>query len=203
MRRFATIGLVGGVLGCALLAGCGQPSESSARPGDRPSGTPAASGDPATPEGDDELVAWVEEYCGAAADVVDAASRLPEIDASTPERTSATSGRLLTVMIGGLDTALERLRGLGETGVDGAERVRLSTVEAYSRVRERAVNAKGALDRSGADALGDVRTTLDRVGALELLGDLDEVPELRDAGTRSHTCGQLSADGDPRIAAPR
>ncbi|MBB3663287.1 MULTISPECIES: hypothetical protein [Prauserella salsuginis group] len=194
-----TVGVAGGILGCALLAGCGQP-DSSARQADRPSGSPAASGDPATPGRDDELAAWVDEYCGAAADVVDAASRFPEIDASSPDRTSATSARLLTVMIGGFDTALERLRGLGETGVDGVERVRVSTVEAYGRVREQAVAAKRALDRRGADAVGAVRTTLDRVGTLDLLGDLDRVPELRDAGTRSGTCGQLTARGDARIA---
>ncbi|MCP2181635.1 hypothetical protein LY12_002912 [Prauserella alba] len=195
--------MAGGVLGCALLAGCGHP-DSSARQADRASGTAApedaASGGPAAPERADVLLAWVDEYCGAAADVVDAASRYPEIDASTPGGTSATSARLLTVMIGGFDTALERLRGLGETGVDGAERVRGSTVEAYGRVREQAVAAKRALDRRGADAVGAVRATLDRVGALDLLGDLDRVPELRAAGDRSDTCGQLTARGDARIA---
>lgn len=201
-----TIGVVGGVLSCALLAGCGQP-EPAARSGDRPSGNPAASGDPARPERapaeadqTEDLVAWVDEYCGAAADVVDAASRFPRIDASSPERTSATSGRLLTVMIGGFDAALERLRALGETGVDGAERVRASTADAYSRVREQAVTAKRALDRRDAGAVDAVRTTLDRVGRLDLLGDLDGVPELRDASTRSGTCGRLTDSGEPRIA---
>lgn len=208
-RRLVRVGVAGGILGAALLAGCGQP-ETSPRQVDQPSGF--ASGDPVPSgvtggdsidrgsTGGDELVAWVDEYCGAAADVVDAASRIPVIDASTPERTSATAGRLLTVMIGGLDNALERLRSLGETGVDGAERVRTSTVEAYGRVRDQAAGAKRALDRRGAEAVGAVRATLDRVGGLDLLGDLERVPELRDAGTRSDTCGRLTAWGNGRIA---
>lgn len=198
-RRCVTIGVAGGVLGCVLLAGCGQP-ESSAR-SDRTPGTAAVTSDgPAAADRDTELAAWVDEYCGAAAEVVDAASRFPEIDASTPERTSATADRLLTVMIGGFDNALERLRGLGETELDGAEGARASAVEAYGRVRDHAVDAKRALDRRGARAVGAVRTTLDRVGGLDLLGDLERVPQLREAGSRSQTCGQLTARGDARIA---
>lgn len=203
-RRRVRVGVAGGILGAALLAGCGQP-ETAPRPADRPSGsadpTPSGAADRDSAAGHDaELVAWVDEYCSAAADVVDAASRFPSIDASTPERTSATADRLLTVMIGGLDNALERLRGVGETGVDGADRMRSSTVEAYGRVRDQAAGAKRALDRRGAEAVGVVRATLDRFGGLDLLGDLDRVPELRDAGTRSDTCGRLTAWGDARIA---
>ncbi|OLT48398.1 hypothetical protein BJF85_12835 [Saccharomonospora sp. CUA-673] len=120
-RRFAAVGLVSGVVGVVLLAGCGQ--EPAPRPADQPGDGERTT----TPSDDNEAadeqarVAWVDGYCRAAAEVVHSASRMPDIDTSTPERTTATSGELLTVMIGGLDSALE---GLDELGAADARRGR-------------------------------------------------------------------------------
>lgn len=204
-RRFAAIGVVSGVLGVAMLAGCGQASDT--RPGAHRGGgeratEPSTGGDQdgAEAAGRRDAVAWVEHYCQAAAEVVHSASRMPDIDTSTPQRTTATSAELLTVMIDGLDSALERLGNLGELRVEGAKRLRHSTIETYTAVRDHAADAQRALREKGADAVGAVRETLDRIGGLELVGGLDDVPTLREASTRADTCVQLTSGGRTSIA---
>lgn len=205
-RRFAAIGVVSGVLGVALLAGCGQASDT--RSAAQRTGTtgPTSSDDRDDRDEDGDAaggraaVSWVEHYCQAAAEVVHSASRMPDIDTSTPQRTTATSAELLTVMIDGLDSALERLGDLGELRVEGAKRLRHSTIETYTAVRDHAADAQRALREKGGDAVGAVRETLDRIGGLELVGGLDDVPTLREASTRADTCVQLTSGGRTSIA---
>ncbi|WP_007025071.1 hypothetical protein [Saccharomonospora iraqiensis] len=202
--RFA-LAVLGATTG-VLVAGCGEPAGAPSPSSTEPSVPGSAAPRPGPVSG--STVNWVNDYCGAVTEVVQAVSDMPTIDPSTTRSIERTSSEMLRAVVGGLDRALDRLESLDPAPSEGAEQVRARAVTTYTGIRDEAVSARSELDaadgvRASRDALSRVNAPMDEIGELDLLEGFDSVPRLGRAGAHAPACRDLTEGGpEPRIDVP-
>lgn len=174
------------------LAGCGQaPAMQSPA---REQGLSVTTVVPRT----DPAARWADGYCGAVTELVQALATLPTVDSRTPQQASRTSSDLLSSLVGGLDRAMAGLGSLGVPPLPAADQGRQDVIGQFAQIRSQADEIRQRIDAvegnaaATKDALGQARTTLDRVAALDVLKALKDVPALEAAGERAPSCQQLT-----------
>jgi hypothetical protein len=172
------------------IAGCGHAPQRAAPAREQAAQAPVPQADP--------VANWADGYCGAVTHLVRALANLPTVDPSSPERASQTSSALLGSVVDGLDQAVAGLDALDSPPLPAAEQGRRAVADRFAEIRRQADDTRRRLDAVRGDpaatkeALGDVRTTLDRVSALNFLEGLQGDPALTDAGRRDPTCQALA-----------
>ncbi|PRX50543.1 hypothetical protein B0I33_102667 [Prauserella shujinwangii] len=181
-----------------VLAGCGQ--QARVTPGTAPESDARGPGLTAgEAQRQQAATSWADGYCGAVSQLVSSLSRMPTVDASTPQRASRTSSELLGVLIEGLQSTLRQLDGLGPAPVPGADGVRAKAVRTYTGIRDRALAAKRSLDsatttEASRAAIGSAQGPLEEVGRINLLEGFDALADLKTASLRAPACRQLTED---------
>ncbi|MGW4485952.1 hypothetical protein ACWEOE_19185 [Amycolatopsis sp. NPDC004368] len=175
------------------LAGCGQQPAAETHAGGQ--ADPASQTDPAA--------RWADGYCSAVTHLVGTLANLPSIDPSSPEQASRTSSRLLSAVVDGIDQTVEGLDRVGPPPLSGADQARADLMRQFASVRSRADAVRERLDTATdatttKAALGDARTTLDDVAALDVLKALNATPQLAAAGKRAPDCQPLVVPPAPR-----
>lgn len=146
----------------------------------------------------DPAARWADGYCGAVTELVQALATLPTVDPSTPQQASRTSSDLLSSLVGGLDRAMAGLAALGVPPLPATDQGRQDVIGQFAQIRSQADEVRQRIDAvqgdsaATKDALGQARTTLDRVAALDMLKGIKTAPALEAAGDRAPGCQQLT-----------
>ncbi|SDD82254.1 hypothetical protein [Actinokineospora iranica] len=144
--------------------------------------------------------AWADRLCAAVADANAAlATAPPPIDTGDPAAVKNTLSAYLGTLTEGLGRAVEAVRGLGQSPIDGGDRVSRTAGDAYEGLRRPLTEAKTVLDGAQdadtvARVVSEIAPRLEAVAAADPLavdGDSDfthwaeqaprcaEVPALR------------------------
>ncbi len=146
----------------------------------------------------DPAARWANGYCGAVTQLVQTLATLPTVDPKTPQQASRTSSDLLSSLVGGLDRATAALASLGVPPLPATDQGRQDVLAQFAQIRTQADTIRQRIDAAQGnatatkDALGQARTTLDQIAALDLLRGLKAAPALEAAGGRAPSCQDLT-----------
>ncbi|MEU4247346.1 hypothetical protein AB0F15_08050 [Amycolatopsis sp. NPDC026612] len=180
---------------CLLLTAC-----SGTTAGAPPSGRPSpAESIPRSPTADPAAVSWMDGFCAAVHGYRERTNREADPTSPTPS-TVAEAQRDLSAALGGIAArtgeAVDKLTALPAAPVPLAETARKAFVTKYTKARDRAAEAKTALDRAkpgdeasqrpAVRALDDAQQGLD--GTYDPVGAVSASPELMLAAANAPGC---------------